>query len=304
MSEGSVGGALRDATERLRPASQTPRLDAELLLGEALGVGRSRLVIERDRVLSAVVAERFEALVDRRAAHEPVAYLLGRQGFRWLTLAVDRRVLIPRPETELLVEAALGLPVGARVVDVGTGSGAIALAVKHERPDLAVTGVDVSADALAVARGNAARLGLDVSFVAGDLLEGLGSDRFDAVLANLPYVADDEPLTEDVARFEPAGALRAGPDGLRLIRRLLEQIAALAPEPGRSRARRRRRPSLVALEIGCTQGAAVAELVALAGYERVDVRRDLAGLDRVVVGSDLGDGLHGAEAISQMGCGR
>jgi release factor glutamine methyltransferase len=214
------------------------------------------------------------ALVSRRARHEPVAYLLGRRDFRRLTLSVDPRVLIPRPETELLVEAALSLPRGASVLDVGTGSGAVALALKHERPDLAVAGVDISADAIAVARANARELDLDVSFSVGDLLDGVADDLPDAILANLPYVPDAAPLMEDVAVYEPARALRAGADGLDLIRRLVASIAG-RPAGGR--------PALVALEVGSEQGRAVAELVRGAGYARADVRRDLAGLDRVVV---------------------
>jgi release factor glutamine methyltransferase len=182
-------------------------------------------------------------------------------------------VLIPRPETELLVEAGLVLPPGASVRDVGTGSGAVALALKHERSDLDVTGIDISADAVTVARANAARLKLDVSFTVGDLL---GEARPDAVLANLPYVPDQAELIDDVARYEPVGALRGGVDGLDLIRRLTGSIAARLAD---------RRPALLALEIGADQGPAVAALVAAAGYGAVRVRTDLAGLDRLVIGA-------------------
>ena len=151
----TIGRALSDATGRLS-GSETPRLDAELLLAFALGVGRERLVIDRDATLEPDVLARFTGLVQRRAAFEPIAYILGRRGFRRLELAVDRRVLIPRPETELLVEVIAELArSGGSVLDVGTGSGAIALALKDERPDLRVTGVDLSADAIAVARANA-----------------------------------------------------------------------------------------------------------------------------------------------------
>ena len=173
--------------------------------------------------MAGAAGERFWALVARRAASEPIAYILGRRAFRHLELAVDRRVLIPRPETELLVEVGLTLPPGASVVDVGTGSGAVALALKDERPDLRVVGVDISADAVAVARANAARLGLDVRMFTGDLLGGMG--RPDAVLANLPYVEDDATLPPDVVRFEPPGALFGGRDGLDLVRRLVGQAA-------------------------------------------------------------------------------
>jgi release factor glutamine methyltransferase len=274
VAELTVGAALRRATERLAASSQTPRLDAELLLAEVLGCGRERLVIDRDRVLRRVDADRFEALVARRREHEPVAYLLGRRGFRHLTLSVDRRVLIPRPETELLVEAALSLPPGASALDVGAGSGAVALALKHERPDLDVAGLDVSVDAIDVARANAHTLNLDVSFSVGDLLDGL-AELPDAVLANLPYVPDGEPLMDDVVRYEPAAALHGGADGLDPIRRLVGSIADRASDG---------RPSLLALEIGSEQGPAVAELVRGAGYAQVEVRRDLAGLERLVAG--------------------
>ena len=173
----SVGDALAAASRRLAAAGcDSPRLDAELLLAEVLDASRARLVMERDRVLSDAEADRFGALLARREAREPVAYILGRRSFRHLTLRVDRRVLIPRPETELLVEVGLELPAGFRVVDVGTGSGAVALAIKDERPDLRVRGTDISADAVAVARGNAVRLGLEVDFAVVDLLDDEPAD--------------------------------------------------------------------------------------------------------------------------------
>jgi release factor glutamine methyltransferase len=268
-----VGAALRDATARLHASSDTPRLDAELLLADVLGWGRERLILDRDLPLEPAHAERFAALLARRQAREPIAYILGRREFRYLTLTVDRRVLIPRPETELLVEAALELPRGASVLDVGTGSGAIALALKHERPDLEVAGVDISPDAVAVARANARRLNLEVSFNVSDLL---GDARADAVLANLPYVSDGAELIADVGRYEPARALRGGADGLDVIRRL---TGIIGERPAADR------PALVALEVGADQGPAVAALVATAGYVRVRVETDLAGLDRLVVGS-------------------
>ncbi len=169
-------------------------------------------------------------------------------------------MLIPRPETELLVQAGLELVRGASVLDVGTGSGAVALALKHERPDLEVAGIDISPDAIAVARANATTLNLDVSFSCGDLL---GDARPDAVLANLPYVPDGAELIDDVARYEPVGALRGGADGLDPIRRLTGAIAA---HPAT------RRPAVLALEIGAEQGPAVAALVTAAGYSAVRVQ--------------------------------
>ncbi|MFZ0388115.1 MAG: peptide chain release factor N(5)-glutamine methyltransferase [Solirubrobacteraceae bacterium] len=269
----SVGTALHDATARLQATSDTPRLDAELLLAEVLGGGRERLILDRDLPLDGASTERLRGLLARRAAHEPIAYILGRREFRYLTLTVDGRVLIPRPETELLVQAGLELVRGASVLDVGTGSGAVALALKHERPDLEVAGTDISPDAIAVARANATTLNLDVSFSCGDLL---GDARPDAVLANLPYVPDGTELIADVARYEPVGALRGGPDGLDPIRRLTDAIAA---HPATCR------PAVLALEIGAEQGPAVAALVTAAGYSAVRVQSDLAGLDRLVIGS-------------------
>src|SRR4051794_25592307 len=204
------------ASELLRSAG-LDRLDAELLLAHALGVDRAALHRDPSRAVGEAEAAAFGAHVARRRAGEPVAYLVGRRAFRWIDLAVDPRVLIPRPETEHLVEAALALPAGARVVDVGAGSGAVALALKAERPDLDVAATDVSAAALEVARANAARLRLDVAFAEADLLGDLHAA---AVLSNPPYVADGDRLPSDVRDFEPAGALFAGPDGLSLYRRL------------------------------------------------------------------------------------
>jgi release factor glutamine methyltransferase len=269
----SIRAAVRDGTARLQETSETPRLDAELLLAEVLGGGRERLILDRDQRLDHVHGEHFQELLARREAREPIAYILGRRAFRQLTLTVDRRVLIPRPETELLVEAGLELARGASVLDVGTGSGAVALALKDERADLDVAGIDISPEAVAVAQVNATRLNLDVSFRVGDLLDDA---RPDAVLANLPYVADGAKLIDDVARYEPVGALRGGADGLDPIRRLTRAIAARPPA---------RRPGLLALEIGADQGPAVAAFVASAGYGNVRVETDLAGFDRIVIGS-------------------
>jgi release factor glutamine methyltransferase len=251
----------------------TPRLDAELLLAHALGVGRERLLIEDLEVAGAAVRV-FQDFVRRRSLErEPVAYILGRRHFRRLQLAVDRRALIPRPETELLVEVGLGLPRGARVLDVGTGSGAVALALADERPDLSVSGSDCSADALDLAHANGERLGLDVRWLQADLLDGV-PDEFDAVLSNPPYVREDEraSLAPEILRHEPAAALFAGEDGLDAIRRLVAE----AGERGRVR--------LLALEIGQGQAGAVSESMRGAGFAAVRAERDLAGIERVLVG--------------------
>ena len=270
VAPATIGSALTAGAARLAAAGvDTPRLDAEVLLAGVLDVDRGRLVIDRDGALDGAAAERFEALLVRREAREPVAYILGRRAFRRLELMIDRRVLIPRPETELLVEVGLSLAPGSRVLDVGTGSGAVALALKDERPDLRVRGSDVSAGALAVARANAARLGLDVAFAQADLAD---SQPADALLANLPYVADGAELPPEITRYEPPGALFAGPDGLDLIRRLVAALAGPAV-------------ALLALEIGPEQAAEVSQLLWDAGFAEVGVRHDLAGLERVVVGT-------------------
>jgi release factor glutamine methyltransferase len=266
----SVRDALSDATATLAHAGcDTPRLDAEVLLAEALGVGRDRLVRDAHASLPGARCERFNELIARRAAREPVAYILGRKDFRWISLAVDRRVLIPRPETELLVDVGLTLPQGATVVDVGTGSGAVALALGHERPDLRVTGVDSSGPALTLARENAHHLALDVHFAEADLLAGLGG-RFYAILANLPYVPDGTALPPEIALYEPAGALFGGADELDVIRRL---VATVDPHV-----------EVLGLEVGAGQAEAVERLVLQAGFPAVERLRDLAGHERVVAG--------------------
>jgi len=273
----SIRDALQSATTAIAAAGcETPRLDAEVLLADVLEVDRARLLCDRELTVAGPAVRAYQDAVRRRAfEREPVAYITGRRGFRRIELAVDRRALIPRPETELLVEVGLTLPGGARVLDVGTGSGAVALALADERPDLAVAGSDVSDDALALARANGERLGLAVRWLRADLLQGVDED-FDAVLSNPPYVAEREraTLAPEILRHEPARALFAGEDGLDAIRELLAQLAAPP----------RRGVRLVALEVGAGQAEAVAELVRAAGFPATRVQRDLAGIERVVVG--------------------
>ncbi len=272
LARTSVRDALDSAVIALTAAGcDTPRLDAELLLAAAMGVSRATIVAHPSLELEPDQAWQFAEWARRRRGREPIAYILGTKGFRRIELLVDPRVLVPRPETEHVVEAALGLEHGARVVDVGTGSGAIALALKDERPDLEVIAVDSSADALDVARANAAALGLDVALLHGDLLEPV-TTPIDAVVSNPPYISEPEraSIQADVTGHEPAGALFAGIDGLDVYRRLAPAVAA-------SGAR------FVAVEVGATQADAVAAMLVDAGFA-TELMPDLAGHDRVVVG--------------------
>jgi release factor glutamine methyltransferase len=253
---------------------ETPRLDGELLLAHALGVERERLFVDAELSVAGPAVRTFQDYVHRRSVlREPVAYILGKRHFRRLELASDPRALIPRPETELLVEVALSLPRGSRVLDVGTGSGAVALALKDERADLEVTGSDLSTDAMALARANGERLGLDVHWLTADLLEGV-PDEFDAILCNPPYVPDGDRamLAPEIVRHEPASALFAGEDGLDAIRPLLDQAVA------------HRSVRLIGLEVGAGQATVVSELMRAAGFPPGRTERDLAGIERVVVG--------------------
>jgi len=267
----TVREAIAFGSESLAAAgSDTPRLDAELLLAAALGHGsRARLVLDSEEDIDHAGLADYERLLARRQRREPVAYILGHKWFRGICLRVDGRVLIPRPETELLVEVALSLPRGARVADVGTGCGAVALALALERPDLTVTGIDSSEDALVVAAENRDRLGVEVTFVCTDLLD---NGAYDAVVANLPYVADAAELAPELALFEPREALYAGSDGLDSLRRLATAVGA--------------RPGIrfAALEVGAGQGEMVGELLRRVGLDTIRIHRDLADHERVVVG--------------------
>ena len=257
--------AVAAATDSLRAAGcETPRLDAELLVAAAAGVARLDLVADPDLGIEPAAARTLMGWVRRRARREPVAYILGRKAFRGIEVAVDSRVLVPRPETELLVEVAMELaPEGARVHDVGTGSGAIALALKDERPDLTVSASDRSPVAVEVARRNAERLGLAVEVAVGT---GLPAGEYDLVVANLPYVRDDEweALAPEIRDYEPREALAAGAEGLDEIRALMRD----AP-PG----------TLLALEHAPGQAEAVREML-----DGAETRADLAGRERVTTG--------------------
>ena len=249
------------------------RLDAQLLLLQVLGRpdgDRAWLLAHDTEPLDGRQQREFTLLCTRRAGGEPLAYIAGRKEFFGLPLAVDARVLVPRPDTETLVEWALQVlaPLAApRVVDLGTGSGAIALALKHRRPDARVTATDRSAGALEVAAANARALGVPVAFQQGDWLAGMDG-RFDLVVSNPPYVAAGDPHLPALAH-EPAAALVAGPDGLADIRTIVRQAPArLAPS------------GWLLLEHGHDQAAAVRALLADAGFAQVASRRDLAGIER------------------------
>jgi release factor glutamine methyltransferase len=263
----TAGDALEAAVTALAAAGcATPRLDAEVLIADALSVDRASLHASPDRAIKGVQARVIGERVRRRVAREPVAYILGRRGFRRIELFVDPRVLIPRPETELLVEVALELAPGSRVHDVGTGSGAVALALLDEWPGLSVTASDASPGAVEVARANAARLGLPLEV---SLQRGLPLGGQDMVLANLPYVREDEwdGLAPEIRKYEPREALVSGADGLDAIR----ELVAGAPSATR-----------LALEHAPGQAAAVRALL-----RDAETLRDLAGRERVTVGFAL-----------------
>ena len=268
------------ATDGLQAAGvEDPRLDAEVMLAEATGRDRASLIADPATGLEPGASRLFGEMVRRRLRREPVAYIVGRKGFRQLDLAVDPRVLIPRPETELLVEIALERR-PATLLDVGTGSGAIALAVADELPGCRVTATDTSAAALEVARANAERLGLAerVRFLAGSIPT---TESFDLVLANLPYVEETAwpSLRPEVTQWEPREALLAGPDGLDAIRALLGERGRLS-----SRCAVEKMTTAVALEVGEGQAEAVRGLLREAGFSAIETRRDLAGIERVVLG--------------------
>ena len=253
-------------------------VDAQVLLAHALGCARTWLVAHADDSLPRLQADAFFALAKRRRAGEPVAYLTGTREFWGLALRLTPDVLIPRPETETLVELALEwLPRddARRVLDLGTGSGAIALAIAAERPRARVVATDASAAALAVARDNAARLALtNVTFAQADWYESTPDDAFDLIVSNPPYIAAGDPhLAAGDLRFEPAAALASGVDGLAALRTI---IAGAPPRLARGGA--------LAVEHGYDQSPAVQELMRDAGFDQVTVRRDLAGIPRVVGG--------------------
>lgn len=273
-----IATALRQASTRLQQLSDSPRLDAELLLCHVLGQSRAYLFTWPERVLTAEQLQALEEVLRRREGGEPVAHILGRREFWSLELAVSADTLIPRPETELLVEAALArIPLDAAwdIADLGTGSGAIALAIASERPHCRITAVERSEAALALARENGRRLELaNVAFVAGSWFEPLRGRRFEMILSNPPYIPQQDPhLQRGDVRFEPLTALASGADGLEDIR----HIIANAPDHLGA-------PGWLLLEHGYDQGAKVAALLRQRGFRAVEELADLQGHGRVALG--------------------
>jgi release factor glutamine methyltransferase len=270
----SAGEALQAARARLAAASRNPGRDAEVLLTHVSGWDKAALLTHPERLLSAEQSALFETLVRRRAACEPMQYITGSQEFFGLLFEVSRDVLIPRPETEHVVEAALehfGREAKVRLVDVGTGSGAIAVALAHALPRSQVTAVDLSRAALEVARRNAERHGVleRLTLLQSDLLAAINGVGFDLVVSNPPYVAEREILEPQVFEYEPHSALYAGPTGLEVYERLIPQACKVLKPDG-----------WLILEIGFGQQAALQAL--LGGWHAVDFVNDLQGIPRVV----------------------
>jgi release factor glutamine methyltransferase len=275
----TVAASLQRAVRSLASHSDSPRLDAELLLGKVLGLPRTALITHGADALPVERLAAYEHLIARRAQGAPVAYLTGSREFWSLDLCVTPAVLVPRPETELVVEQALALlprDEPRSVLDLGTGSGAIALAIAAERPQAQVTAVDISQAALAVAMRNAARLELPhVRWRHGSWFDGVPGERFDLLVANPPYVAANDPALAALAA-EPALALSAGPTGLEALAAIVERAAAHVLPRG-----------WLILEHGSTQAAAVAGMLERAGFAGIRLHVDAAGKPRVTLGTAL-----------------
>jgi release factor glutamine methyltransferase len=278
----TIGSLVKWATDDFRSRGiENPRLDAEVLVAYALGIDRTRVIIESLRPLEAGELSLLRELVKRRRSHEPIAYLRGSREFYGLTFQVDHRVLIPRPDTEALVDVALSrsshVSLSMRLLDLCTGSGCVAITIARQRPTATVVATDISADALAVARVNAERLGAyNVAFVESDLFASLPSGaRFDVVTANPPYIATAEipGLMADVRDFEPRLALDGGPDGLVLVRKIIAGARERLDASG-----------LLALEVGAGEAGAVSALFEEHGYREIRVDRDYGRIERVVSG--------------------
>jgi release factor glutamine methyltransferase len=262
------------APSALAGVSDTPELDAEVLLAHALGARRARLQSHADEERSDAERAAYQRLIDRRATGEPVAYIVGSKEFWSLRLAVSTAVLVPRPETELLIERALklGATTALRTLDLGTGAGAIALALAHERPRWQITATDVSEAALALARTNALALGApQVEFLHGSWFEPLAQRSFDLIVSNPPYVAEDDPvLLQAPLSYEPRVALTPGVDAFADLRRIIRHAPAHLARGG-----------WLLLEHGTTQAAEVARELVVRGFRHVRSQRDLAGHERM-----------------------
>jgi release factor glutamine methyltransferase len=272
-----IDTALSRAIERLHSSSESPRLDAELLLTRALDVSRSYLIAHPDDTLDAAAQQRFFSLIGRRADGEPMSYITGEREFWSMSLMVSPATLVPRPETELLVERALmliGRKAALRILDLGTGSGAIALALARERPLCDVVATDLSEDALAIARQNARQHDIaNVTFEPGDWISPVAGRQFDLIVSNPPYVRAGDPALARL-RYEPQSALAAGPDGLDAIRRIAASAGGVLADGGR-----------LLLEHGSEQRDDVARLLRENLWAEIDCVNDYAGLPRVTQAS-------------------
>ena len=282
----TVAEIARWATDDFRARGiESPRLEAELLVAFALGVTRMQIIVDGTRPLELAELAKLRELVRRRRGHEPMAYLRGEREFYGLVFKVDKRVLVPRPDTEALVDVALArttdVALGGRILDLCTGSGCVAVTLAKQRPTADVVATDLSDDALVVARENALRLGAyNVSFLQGNMFDAVDRARlpwspvkFELVVSNPPYIAtaECETLMPDVRDHEPRMALDGGSDGLDFYRRIL------AEAPTRMSAR-----GVLAVEVGAGQASDVAQLFEAAGFSAIEVKKDLAQIDRVV----------------------
>ncbi|MDJ0917106.1 MAG: peptide chain release factor N(5)-glutamine methyltransferase [Woeseiaceae bacterium] len=272
----TIQDLIQSAAAALEPVSDSARLDAEVLLAHALGKTRAFLFSRSDEHVADDARQAFDALLARRAAGEPIAYIVGEREFWSLSLTVTRDTLIPRPDTERLVEIALDVIDAhgfSRIADLGTGSGAIALSIAKERPACSVTATDINPDTLTVARDNAQRLGLsNVEFLLSDWTGALSGRRFDLVVSNPPYVASGDEALATLA-YEPSGALESGPEGLDDIRRLAIEAPGILVAEGK-----------LLLEHGFDQGDAVQQLLVASGWRDVRTWRDHSGQPRVTGG--------------------
>lgn len=272
----NIQQVLRGAKARFAPISDSASLDAQVLLAEVLHVERSYLLAHPEMELTPQQADQFNDYVMRRAAGEPIAYIIGKRAWYDREFFVSPAVLIPRPETELLLEQALAYAQEEEVmgaVDVGTGSGALAVTFAAHHPEISVTAVDISPDALAIAQRNAQAHAVNIRLLQGELLQPVIDARLQAnlIMANLPYIPTHDLRHLDVAKHEPLLALDGGADGLKLVRRLLWQVRTVCPNKG-----------LLLLEIGAGQGKQAAALAQSVAPKQVDVLRDYAGHDRIV----------------------